>query len=121
MKLAVSVIAAFVCATSFAEAPTAPCDASQKTKQAMTRIDGLLSASKAFFLATVDGDQPKLRPLGAHHVVDGKPAKHPMIESGEPFPIFPVIALLGHNIKEFTNLADKLPQIYNEFIGEFTK
>ena len=72
MKLAVSVIAAFVCATSFAEAPSAPCDASQKTNQAMTRIDGLLSASKAFFLATVDGDQPKLRPLGAHHVVDGK-------------------------------------------------
>ena len=39
---------------------------------AMNKIDDLLSASKAFFLATVDGDQPKLRPLGAHHVVDGK-------------------------------------------------
>ena len=38
----------------------------------MLKIDELLTASKAFFLATVDGDQPKLRPLGAHHVVDGK-------------------------------------------------
>jgi len=38
----------------------------------MQRIDDLLAASKAFYLATVDGDQPKLRPLGAHHVVDGK-------------------------------------------------
>ena len=73
MKLAASVIAAFVCATSFAEAPpSAPGDASQESKQAVSRIDGHLSASKAFFLATTDGDQPKLRPLGAHHVVDGK-------------------------------------------------
>ena len=36
------------------------------------QIDDLLSKSGAFFLATADGDQPKLRPLGAHHVVDGK-------------------------------------------------
>ena len=36
------------------------------------KIDDLLAKSGAFFLATVDGDQPKLRPLGAHHVVDGK-------------------------------------------------
>ncbi len=51
----------------------APVEADAKTKdQAMQRIDDLLTASKAFFLATVDGDQPKLRPLGAHHVVDGK-------------------------------------------------
>ena len=39
---------------------------------AMNKIDDLLTSSKAFFLATADGDQPKLRPLGAHHVVDGK-------------------------------------------------
>ncbi len=36
------------------------------------QIDDILSKAGAFFLATVDGDQPKLRPLGAHHVVDGK-------------------------------------------------
>ncbi len=36
------------------------------------QIDDLLAKSGAFFLATVDGDQPKLRPLGAHHVVDGR-------------------------------------------------
>ena len=36
------------------------------------QIDDLLSQAGAFFLATVDGDQPKLRPLGAHHVVDGR-------------------------------------------------
>ena len=57
---------------AFAQNPaTATADA--KTKDhAMQRIDDLLTASKAFFLATADGDQPKLRPLGAHHVVDGK-------------------------------------------------
>ena len=36
------------------------------------RIDNLLSAAGAFFLATADGDQPKLRPIGAHHLVDGR-------------------------------------------------
>ncbi len=57
---------------AFAQNPaTATADAKTKD-QAMQRIDDLLTASKAFFLATVDGDQPKLRPLGAHHVVDGK-------------------------------------------------
>ncbi len=50
---------------------TATAVANQK-EPIMQRIDDLLTASKAFFLATVDGDQPKLRPLGAHHVVDGK-------------------------------------------------
>lgn len=38
----------------------------------VNRIDAFLSEAGAFFLATADGDQPKLRPLGAHHVVDGK-------------------------------------------------
>ena len=48
-------------------------DADNNTENsAMNKIDDLLTASKAFFLATADGDQPKLRPLGAHHVVDGK-------------------------------------------------
>ena len=35
-------------------------------------IDDLLSQAGYFFLATVDGDQPKLRPLGAHFIADGK-------------------------------------------------
>lgn len=38
----------------------------------IVQIDDLLSQAGAFFLASVDGDQPKLRPLGAHHVVDGQ-------------------------------------------------
>lgn len=36
------------------------------------RVDDLLTSAGYFFLATVDGDQPKLRPLGAHFVADGK-------------------------------------------------
>ena len=41
-------------------------------KEPVMQIDDLLSQAGAFFLATADGDQPKLRPLGAHHVVDGR-------------------------------------------------
>lgn len=35
-------------------------------------ISACFDKTGVFFLATVDGDQPKLRPLGAHHLVDGK-------------------------------------------------
>ena len=72
MKTTTIIAAALVCATAFAQNQPAGAGAAEKRTQAMSRINDLLTASKAFFLATVDGDQPKLRPLGAHHVVDGK-------------------------------------------------
>ena len=72
MRATTIIAAALVCATAFAQNQPAGAGAAQKRVQAMNRINDLLTASKAFFLATVDGDQPKLRPLGAHHVVDGK-------------------------------------------------
>lgn len=61
-----------VCAAAFAQPSSATNGVSRDKAQVMNRIDGLLAASKTFYLATVDGDQPKLRPLGAHHLVDGK-------------------------------------------------
>ena len=72
MKYTSFLAAALVCATSFAQTPATPSATVQSEKTVMQKIDDILTASKAFFLATVDGDQPKLRPLGAHHVVDGK-------------------------------------------------
>lgn len=38
----------------------------------MSRINDYLNETKTFFLATQDGDQPKIRPLGAHIESDGK-------------------------------------------------
>ena len=38
----------------------------------MSKINEFLNAAGVFFLATVDGDQPKLRPLGLHMEMDGK-------------------------------------------------
>ena len=38
----------------------------------MSKINDFLTEAGVFFLATVDGDQPKLRPLGAHMELDGK-------------------------------------------------
>jgi uncharacterized pyridoxamine 5'-phosphate oxidase family protein len=46
--------------------------AAPKPKDPVMQIDDILTQAGAFFLATADGDQPKLRPLGAHHVVDGR-------------------------------------------------
>ncbi len=38
----------------------------------MSKINDFLTEAGVFFLATTDGDQPKLRPLGAHLEADGK-------------------------------------------------
>ncbi len=38
----------------------------------MSRVNDFLTEAGVFFLATADGDQPKLRPLGAHMEMDGK-------------------------------------------------
>lgn len=38
----------------------------------MSKINDYLTKAGVFFLATVDGDQPKLRPLGAHLEMDDK-------------------------------------------------
>lgn len=38
----------------------------------MSKVNDFLTEAGVFFLATVDGDQPKLRPLGAHMEMDDK-------------------------------------------------
>lgn len=38
----------------------------------MSKVNDFLTEAGVFFLATVDGDQPKLRPLGMHLEMDGK-------------------------------------------------
>ena len=38
----------------------------------MSKVNDFLTEAGVFFLATADGDQPKLRPLGAHMEMDGK-------------------------------------------------
>ena len=38
----------------------------------MSKVNDFLTQAGVFYLATVDGDQPKLRPLGLHLEMDGK-------------------------------------------------
>ena len=38
----------------------------------MSKVNDFLTEAGVFFLATADGDQPKLRPLGMHLAIDGK-------------------------------------------------
>ncbi|MBE6017751.1 MAG: pyridoxamine 5'-phosphate oxidase [Lachnospiraceae bacterium] len=38
----------------------------------MSKINDFLNETGTFFLATCDGDQPKVRPLGLHMEMDGK-------------------------------------------------
>ena len=38
----------------------------------MSKLNDFLTEAGVFYLATTDGNQPKLRPLGAHFEMDGK-------------------------------------------------
>ena len=38
----------------------------------MSKVNDFLTEAGMFYLATVDGDQPKVRPLGLHLEMDGK-------------------------------------------------
>ncbi len=38
----------------------------------MERVYNFLKAAKIYYLATVDGDQPRVRPFGSAHIFEGK-------------------------------------------------
>ena len=38
----------------------------------MSKVNDYLTEAGTYFLATTDGDQPKIRPLGLHFEMDGK-------------------------------------------------
>lgn len=63
------------------------------------------------------GSELRTRFWMGYCVSDGKPKK--AIPDGVEFPLEPVKALLMHNIKEFTNLAAILPEVYTEFSKDF--
>ena len=42
------------------------------TEQSLKEISNFIDETKIYYLATVDGDQPKNRPLGGHHIYDGR-------------------------------------------------
>ena len=44
----------------------------QRRDTPMGKLNDFLTDAGVFFLASVDGDQPKVRPLGAHMEIDGK-------------------------------------------------
>ncbi|MCR4831473.1 MAG: pyridoxamine 5'-phosphate oxidase family protein [Pseudobutyrivibrio sp.] len=38
----------------------------------MERVEKFLKEADTYFLATVDGDQPRVRPFGTAHIIEGK-------------------------------------------------
>lgn len=41
-------------------------------EQSLKDISAFIDEAKIFYLATVDDDQPKNRPLGGHHIYDSR-------------------------------------------------
>ena len=70
-----------------------------------------------FLRPTETGCELRTRFWFGYSVINGRPQK--VLPEGFQFPLIPVRALLGHNIKEFTHLASVLPQLYEEFGKDF--
>ena len=70
-----------------------------------------------FVRPTERGVELRTRFWMGYSVIGGKPVK--VIPDGMQFPLIPVQALLAHNIKEFTNLAAILPELYAEYGKDF--
>lgn len=65
-----------------------------------------------FVRETGDGIELRSRFWLGWHIIGGKPVK--ILPDGEITPLMKPKMLLAHNMKEFTNLAKLLPQIYPE-------
>ncbi len=70
------------------------------------------------FLRPVEGGcELRTRFWFGYSVIGGKPVK--ILPDGVSFPDIPLKGLLRHNIKEFTNLAAILPEVYAEYHDKF--
>ncbi len=68
--LAVFAGLALLCNAALAQA-TAPQNNQEKTMSIQKTCD-FIKAAKHYFLATVEGDQPRVRPFGTIHIFEGK-------------------------------------------------
>lgn len=70
------------------------------------------------FLRPVEGGcELRTRFWMGYSIIDGKPQC--IMPEGEQFPVMAAKELLMHNIKEFTNLAAILPELYKEYKDKF--
>ena len=70
------------------------------------------------FLRPVEGGcELRTRFWMGYSIINGKPVK--VLPDGVSFPDIPLKGLLLHNIKEFTNLAAILPELYAEYHDKF--
>ncbi len=105
----------------------------------MSKLNDFLTEAGVFFLATADGSQPKLRPLGAHFEMDGKVlfgvgdfkdvykqmVANPLVESSAAKPDGKWLRYTGKAVfdtdpKYAAAMLEALPQlkeIYNEKTG----
>lgn len=70
-----------------------------------------------FMRPTKNGSELRTRFWMGYNVINGQPSR--MFPKDAQFPLEPVKSLLLHNIKEFTNLAAILPEVYAEFHDKF--
>ena len=51
----------------------------------MEQVEKFLKEADVYYLATMEGDQPRVRPFGTAHIFEGKPVSYTHL-AGTPFP-----------------------------------
>ena len=62
----------FLCGCRCCQAEKAETVPPETAKKNMERVCAYLKAAKVYYIATVDGDQPRVRPFGTVNIFDGK-------------------------------------------------
>jgi uncharacterized pyridoxamine 5'-phosphate oxidase family protein len=75
MKKVLPILAAIAALVSCGQAPqkaVIPSEYESNNLENMQRVRDFLHAAGCYFLATVDGDQPQVRPFGTAEIIEGK-------------------------------------------------
>ena len=77
MKIAVCLLTALslvlpLCGCRCCRAPEKTAVPPETAKENMEKVCAFLKAAKVYYIATVEGDQPRVRPFGTVHIFEGK-------------------------------------------------
>ena len=79
--LAAATTLALVSCSRKAQTSVNPAEYKSANPEGMKTVQDFLKATHTYFLATVDGDQPQVRPFGTAEIIEGKLDKNESLRS----------------------------------------
>ena len=68
----ISLLCLIIVALLFCTSPNLPAQIKEKDKMSMQKTYEFIKEAKTYYIATVDKDQPRVRPFGTIHIFEGK-------------------------------------------------